>query len=128
LHRFVTDLEKQLPEYIKCSRRRLERKQWAEHKLFEWSAKLKNGLTSVDGAECLRHPSTARTDENVALVNELMHQNRHLTINDLAVQLGLSYEICQCILTEELNTKQIRVKFVSCVLNDDQKQKCVSVS
>jgi hypothetical protein len=39
---------------------------------FKWFAKSMNGLTSAEGAECSEQPSIVRTDENVALVNELI--------------------------------------------------------
>jgi hypothetical protein len=33
---------------------------------YEWFVKLKNGMTSVEDAQCSGCPVTARTDENVA--------------------------------------------------------------
>jgi hypothetical protein len=43
---------------------------------FEWFAKLRMGLTSVESAEHSGHPSTARTDESVARVNELVNYSK----------------------------------------------------
>jgi hypothetical protein len=73
-------------------------------------------LNSVEDAQCSGRSST-RTDETVAQVNELTHQNRHLTICG-------TY---QHILTDELNMKWIAAKFVPYALTDDQKQQYVIV-
>ncbi|PNF20516.1 hypothetical protein B7P43_G06298 [Cryptotermes secundus] len=49
-------------------------------------------------------------------------QDRRLTIQDLRNALGLSYGICQRILSEELNMRRIAAKFVPRLLQNEQKQ------
>ena len=60
-----------------------------------------------------------KTDENVEKANKIIHEERKCTINKVCNILGLSYGICQCILTEDLN---ITGKFVSRLPNDNMKK------
>jgi hypothetical protein len=66
--------------------------------------------------------------ENVEKCRELIHEDRRRTIHELADTVGLSYGVCQGILTENLNMCRIAAKFVPRLLTNDQKQWCVNVS
>jgi hypothetical protein len=48
-------------------------------------------------------PSTSKTKENVEKICELIHEDRRQTIHELADTSGISYKVCQEILTENLN-------------------------
>jgi len=58
----------------------------------------------------------------------LILQNRHLTIREIAEDVGISFGSCQAILTEKLNMHRVAAKFVPCVLTEDQKANCVNIS
>jgi hypothetical protein len=65
--------------------------------------------------------------ENVEKIQELIHKDHHQTIHELADTTGISYGVCQEILTENLNMRCIAVKFVHQLLTNDQKQQHVNV-
>jgi hypothetical protein len=55
--------------------------------------------------------------ENVEKIWELMHEDRRQTIHELADMVGISYGVCQEILTENLNMCCTAAKFVPPILD-----------
>jgi hypothetical protein len=58
---------------------------------------------SVEDDESSGRPSTRKTIEYVEKIRELIHKDRHQTIYELADTTRISYEVCQEILTENMN-------------------------
>jgi predicted ArsR family transcriptional regulator len=52
-------------------------------------------------------PSTSKTKENVEKIRELIHEHGHRRISELADTVGISYGVCQEILTENMNMRRI---------------------
>jgi hypothetical protein len=50
--------------------------------------------------------------ENVEEIQELIHEHRHRTMHELADAAGISYGVCQEILTKNLNICHNAMKFV----------------
>jgi hypothetical protein len=68
------------------------------------------GRVSVEDAEHSGRPGTSKITENVENIR-LIHRDCHRTIHELADTVGISYGVCQEILTENLNMRHIAVKF-----------------
>jgi hypothetical protein len=68
-----------------------------------------------------------KTTENVEKIREIIHKGRHETIHELAHTIGISYEVCQEIVTENLNMRRMAAKFVLRLLPNDQKQRRINV-
>jgi hypothetical protein len=66
-------------------------------------------------------PSTDQTTENIEKIWELIHEDRRQKIHQLADTIGISYGVCQEILTENSNMRCIAAKFVPRLLTNDQK-------
>jgi hypothetical protein len=62
---------------------------------------------SVEDDERSGRPSNSKMTENVEKIQELLHEICRQTIHDLAVTAGISYGVCQEILTENLNMHHI---------------------
>jgi hypothetical protein len=77
---------------------------------------------SVEYGELSGRPGTSRTTENVEKIRERIHEDCLRTIHELADTVGISYGVCQEILTESLNMHRIAAKFVLRLLTNDQKQ------
>jgi hypothetical protein len=45
--------------------------------------------------ERLGLPSTSKMTENVEKIREIIHEDRHRTIHELADTVGISYGVCQ---------------------------------
>jgi hypothetical protein len=82
---------------------------------------------SVEGEERSGQQSIRKTTENVEKFQELIHEDHCRTIHELADTIGISYGVCQEILTENLNVHHIATKLVPRLLTDDQKQRRVNV-
>jgi hypothetical protein len=67
--------------------------------VFEWHSCFKAGRGSVEDDEHSGRPSTIKTTENVEKIRELIHE--------LADTVGISYGVCQEILTKNLNMRCI---------------------
>lgn len=74
--------------------------------VYEWFARFKNGDMSIDDKPRSGRPSTARIDENVEKIRELVLTDRRQTIDQLSEISGLSWSSVQRILTEDLGMKR----------------------
>jgi hypothetical protein len=90
--------------------------------VFEWHSCFKAGWVYAEDDECSGWPNTCKTIENVEYIRELIHEDRRRTIYELADTTGISYRVCQEILTENLNMCRIAAKFVPWFFTNDQKQ------
>jgi histone-lysine N-methyltransferase SETMAR len=82
---------------------------------------------SVEDDERSGRPSTSKTTENVEKIRELIHEGCRRTIHEVADTVGISYGVCQAILTENMNMRHIAAKFVPRLLSNDQKQRRVNM-
>ena len=58
----------------------------------------------------------------------MIHSNHHLTVREVAEEVGISNAMCHEILTENLGMHHVAAKFVLRLLSEDHKQNCVDVS
>ena len=72
-------------------------------------------------------PQVAPTPESVARIQELIRQDRRLTIRDFAEEVEVGYGTCQRVLTEELGMHRVAAKVVPRILTVDQKQQRANV-
>jgi hypothetical protein len=68
----------------------------------QWHALFKTGRTSVDDEKHTGRPTSCTNPDNVARIQELNHQDRRLTIHDIAEEVVIGYGICQPVVTKEL--------------------------
>jgi hypothetical protein len=72
----------------------------------QWHARFKTGRTSVD-EEHTERPTSCTTTETVARIQQRNHQDRRLTIHDIAEEVGIGYGICQRVVTKEFGMLRI---------------------
>jgi hypothetical protein len=68
--------------------------------VFEWHSHFKAGRVPVENDERSQRPSTRKMTENVEKIGEVIHEDRRRTIHELTDTVGISYGVCQEILTE----------------------------
>jgi hypothetical protein len=88
----------------------------SQARTFEWFKQFKDGQGSVEDDKHSDRPSTYITPEMIAKVREVILEDGRQTIHEV----GLSYGSCQCILTDELNMRQIAAKFVPRLLKNEE--------
>ena len=72
-------------------------------------------------------PSTCTAPEMIAKVREVILEDRRQSIHDVCNHVRLSHGSRQCILAGELNMRRIAAKFVTRLLNNDQRDYRVQV-
>jgi formaldehyde-activating enzyme involved in methanogenesis len=95
-------------------------------RVFEWHARFRTSRTSTEDDQ---HTTTISCTKynTVAKPQQLIREDRHRTIQDLADKMGIFYGTCQQILTAELVMHSVAAKFVPRILTADQKQQCFNV-
>ncbi|KAL4085370.1 hypothetical protein QTP88_027229 [Uroleucon formosanum] len=79
------------------------------------------GRETIEDEPRSGRPSTAKTEENVIRVRDLVRSDRRLTVRMIGEQLGLTHTIVHQILTNDLEMRKICAKMVPKILSQDQK-------
>ena len=58
--------------------------------VYEWFSRFRNGELSLVDQPCSGRPSTSRKDENIAIIHELILEDRCRTTDDLVDLSGVS--------------------------------------
>jgi histone-lysine N-methyltransferase SETMAR len=107
------------------------REAFGEHSLsrtavFDWHSRFQAGRVSAEDNKRLGRPSATKTTENdEKFENYFMKTAAKQPMSSQTV--GISYGVCQEILTENLNMSRIAAKFFPRLLTNDQKQRHVNV-
>ena len=80
----------------------------------EWYNRFKDGSTSVDSEPRHGRPSTSRNDNVINQVRTLVMQDHHITVQELADEVGVSigsvHTILTCRFGLEESVREIRVE------------------
>lgn len=90
--------------------------------VFRWFKAFSEGKESMEDEPRSGRPSTARTDENVDRIRELVRSDRRLTIRMIGEQLNLSHTTVRQVLTNELGMRKICAKMMTMRLVTQQFQ------
>ena len=94
----------------------------------EWFKRFKEGRISFGEDPRLGRTSTSRDDDdNIERVRAVIRGNRHLTVREVADEVGISIGSCHQILTEKLQTRRVSAKFAPRLLTDDQRENRVEI-
>jgi hypothetical protein len=105
--KFCVKLSKSTTETLEMLREACGEHSLSWRVFFDWHSRFNAGRVSVEDDECSGRPSTSKMTENVEKIRELINEDRHRTIHELADNVGISYGVCQEILTENLNMRRI---------------------
>jgi histone-lysine N-methyltransferase SETMAR len=89
-----------------------------------------NGLRGLkeDELQSMKVRDTGDCQQAETLARKLIRTNRRLTVREISAEVGISYDMCQVILTEDLNMRRVSAKFVPRVITIEQKEHRVSVA
>lgn len=90
--------------------------------VYDWVNKFKGGRETVENESHNRRPRTSLTNENICAVRELLENDRRLTIDEIASEVGISHGSVHSIVTEHLGFRKICARWVPRLLTLDQKQ------
>jgi len=78
----------------------------------EWYQHLTSGRTSIEDDPKSGRPSTSMDDDHVEKVRAVIHQNRRLTVCEVAEEVGICESSCHLILTEKRKMCHVAAKSV----------------
>ena len=116
--KFCANLGKSATETFEMIQQGFGDQSLSRTQVFQWHAPFKTGRTSVDNYEHTGWRTSCTTPETVAQIQELIRQDRRLTI---AEEVEVGYGTCQRVLTEELGMYRLAAKYVPRILTADQK-------
>ncbi|HEX3769123.1 MAG TPA: hypothetical protein VHT72_12145 [Puia sp.] len=79
---------------------------------YRWIERFRTGNPTCEDEARSGRPKLSRTDENVAIVRQLVTTDPQLSIEIICKHTGLSYGSVQTILTEDLKMRRILAKWV----------------
>ena len=84
---------------------------------YEWYSAFKSGRDVMEDLRRSGRPSTSSTEVNIAKVKEMVTENRHLSLREIAVELSVSLESIRTILNDFLGMKRVAARLVTKDLN-----------
>ena len=87
--KFCASLGKSATETLQIIQQGFGDQSLSRSQVFKWHARFKTGRTSVDDDEHTGRPTSCTTPETVARIQELIRQDRHRTIRDIAEEVEL---------------------------------------
>ena len=72
----------------------------------------KSGRDVVEDLPDFGRPSTSSTEVNIAKVKEMVTENRHLSLREIAAELSVSHESIRTILSDCLGMKHVAARLV----------------
>ncbi|XP_051809812.1 uncharacterized protein LOC127535540 [Acanthochromis polyacanthus] len=120
-------LGKSAKETLKILQKAYGKEAMSRSRCFVWHSRFKMGRTSLDDDDRPGRPSTSTTPENVQEIEQIVCQDRRLTIKEIAYMVNMSFGTVQAILTSNLNLHRVAAKFVPRLLTPEQKQQRVKV-
>ena len=94
--------------------------------IYQWHKRFTGGQELASSQERSGRPSTSLTDENRNKINELVLQNRRITVRDIELQVAISHGSIITIL-HELGFSKVCARWVPRLLTDEQCQNRVSI-
>ena len=78
----------------------------------KWYQNVKSGRTSTEDDPKSGRPSTSMDDDHIEKVLAVIRQNRHLTVHEIAEEVGICKSLCHLILTKNRKMHCVAAKFV----------------
>nr|APL98296.1 truncated putative DD34D transposase [Bactrocera tryoni] len=89
---------------------------------YEWYRAFKEGRETVEDMPRSGRPSTSVTDDNVEKVKEIVAENSHVSLREIAHKLEMSHESVRTIMHEKLGMQRVAARLVPIELNFLQKR------
>ena len=89
--------------------------------IFEWHKRFLEGREIVEDDERSGRPVTSSTDENIKIINEIVRNDRRLSVRMMSDITNIDRETIRKILTEDLQMTKVCAKMVPKNLTCEQK-------
>ena len=95
--------------------------------VYEWIEMFENDHTSVTDAERSGRPATATTKRNEERTMELIHENRRITVEEVAGRLNVSVGSAYSLIHDSLKFSQVCARWVPKELTEERKRKRLDI-
>ena len=85
--------------------------------VYEWYKAFQDGRTTVEDMPRSGRPSTSTTDENIKKAKEIVLQNPHVSVREIARELDIGREMARLILVDSLCMRRVNARLVPIHLN-----------
>lgn len=89
--------------------------------VYDWYKSFKEGREEVNDLPRSGRPSTSSTEENVDKIKEMVLENRHYSLREIAQEMNMSHETARHILVDVLGMRKVAARLVPKDLNFLQK-------
>lgn len=96
--------------------------------IYRWIEAFEAGQLSIEDAPRSGHPRDAVTPSNINIIEDLINNDPHITIDNIQRVVPISIGSIETILHEEISVSKICAKWVPHTLTNENKQKRVEVS
>ncbi|XP_054928127.1 protein GVQW3-like [Dermacentor andersoni] len=126
--KFCVKLDKTATQTYELLRDAYRNETLSRARVFEWHKRFVSERTLVEDDTRQGRPATSRNENNVALIREIVQQDRTITLRMLSDALDISKTTCQQILRENLRKRKLNARHVPHSVTQDQKDTRASVS
>ena len=92
-----------------------------------WVRQFKEGRKSCENKPKEPRPRTSRSEDMIARVEQMVMEERRLTVKQIAAIAGISVGSVDTILHEDLKMRKISARWVLRMLTDENKASCVAM-
>ena len=92
-------------------------------RVFEWHKRFNEGRTEVEDNERSRRPTISKTTNNNREIENIVREDRRLSIRLIAERMSIDKETMWQVLHENLHMTKVCAQVVSKLLTSDQKEK-----
>lgn len=89
--------------------------------VYDWYKSFKEGREEVNDLPRSGRPSTSSTEENVDKIKQMVLENRHYSLREIALEMNMSHETARHILVDVLGMRKVAARLVPKDLNFLQK-------
>ena len=101
---------------------------FSDKTIYNWIQRFQEGVASVNDQSRSGRPCSSTTTFNIDRVREKLDEDRRLTVEQLALALGMPTSTVHVIISEHLGMHRIVARWVPKLLSDQQKRDRVSLS
>jgi len=94
--------------------------------VYEWTEKLKNGVTSVEDSPRPGPAFTAVTEDNIAAVENVIWENQRVTVKEVGSLLDMSVGSAHHIIHDKMKFRKVCARWVPKRLTPEMKERHVS--
>ena len=88
--------------------------------IYDWIKRFKEGREQIEDDQREGRPSTSTSAENLQLVKELIKEDRRLTIDEIANEVGISHGSAFSIIKDKLGLSKLSARWVPKALQENE--------